>query len=47
MTFPVEKGEGEVSEGGEQPSRRRSVTKDKCVHRLEGVTGRRSVLTPC
>lgn len=30
--------------GGEE--RKRSVTKDKCAHRLEGVAGRRSVLTP-
>lgn len=32
--------------GGEETGEERSVTKDKCVHRLEGVAGRRSVLTP-
>lgn len=30
----------------EERQEERSVTKDKCVHRLEGVAGRRSVLTP-
>lgn len=47
--FPWCTGERNAKEFAKlaRPGRRRSVTKDKCVHRLEGVSSRRSVLTPC